>query len=233
MTWDGASLQGVINFTLTPNAVDLRGATAQIEVYQLHFYSEQGSIMTRTYCIAVSGRVDDPDSPNGFNYAITGSVHGCYIFVDGTTYDSRIVFGESISTACINNNMPDSPMQDYFATVLGTYIADYDGEESVQILSNLRSAQTLYIDVIRVGSVSYKGYAESETTLTTLVNNEVLCTVKFTKIDGGFVSENYVEGSVPFPMRVPGQEDSGISKSWWGIDALPTFSPGKTPNITP
>jgi hypothetical protein len=192
-----------------------------------------GSIMTRTYCIAVSGRVDDPDSPDGFNYAITGAVNGLYIFIDGTTYDSRIVFGESISAACLCNNMPDSPMQDYFATFLGTYIADYDGEESVQILSSLRSAQTLCIDVIRVGSVSYKGYAKSETTLTTLVSNEVLCTVEFTKIDSGFVSGNYVEGSVPYPMRVPGQEDSLISKFWRGTDALPTFPPGKTPNITP
>jgi hypothetical protein len=234
MTWDGASLQGVINFTLTPDAFDLRGATAQIEIYRLHFYSEQGPIMTRTYSIAVSGRVDDPDSPVGFNYAITGQYgEGVYMFIDGTVYDSKTVFGESISTSCLYNNMPDVPMQDYFPTFLGTYIADYDGEEAVQILSKLRNAQTLYIDVSRIGSVSYKGDSSSEKTLTTLVSNEVLCTVKFAKIDGGFVSGNYVEGSIPSPMRTPGQEDSYASKNWLGTDVLPTFPLGKTPSLVP
>lgn len=206
MNWDGAHIQGIMNFTLTPDAINIRGADAQIDFYRLHFYSDKGPIVNMTYSVGVSGK-----------YAITGATgSGTYMFADGTTFDSSVVFGVGTGGHVIDNNLPEVPLEnDYVITVLSNYIADYGGEKSVQALTDLRNTQTLYLDVSRIGSVSYHGNSGSTTTITTLDNEEVLCHIEFTKIDGGFVYGNYVEGSVPFSIQTP--------------SSSPTMSPIVTP----
>ena len=204
MTWDGVFIDGIFNFTITPNARELTGAVAQIEYYKIHIYSDQGSIITRTYSVAVSGRVPDPDSLIGYNYAITGGGgSGWCQFADGTTFDGGAIFGEGCGSAGLYNNLPDSPLQEFTLAPFTIYIADYDGEEAIQIISELRNVQTLYLEISKIGTVAYQLNSNSKPTIITLIEEEVLYQMEFTKIDSGFVYREFVEGSVGYPVHTP------------------------------
>ncbi len=199
-TGDGVPIQGVVNFTYSSAAMDLKGANAQIEFYKFHIYSDKGSIANISYSIAITGRVNDPWSPTGFNYVINGTRDNIFYFADGSSYDANAVIGDSEygSGIVICNNMPDFPLDStYMPAVLLSCITDSE------TIDNMKNAQTLYIDVIRTFSVSHKGDYTGSTTTTNLTDDEVLFTVEMTKIDNGFVYGNYVEGTVPFPMQVP------------------------------
>jgi hypothetical protein len=67
-------------------------------------------------------------------------------------------------------------------------------ERSVQALINIESSQTIYVDVTRVITVTYKlqtnpGSSVASTT-TTLASNEVLGHIELVKTDFGFASGN-------------------------------------------
>ena len=49
MSWDGATIQGIANFTLTPAGMALQGADAKIEYYQFQISSDQGPIANISY----------------------------------------------------------------------------------------------------------------------------------------------------------------------------------------
>ena len=204
MAWDGVLVNGVFNFTITPNARELTGAVAQIEFYKIHIYSDQGSIINRTYSVAVCGRVPDPNSWNGYNYAITGSGgSGWYEFADGTTFDGGAIFGEGSGGTSMYNNLPDYPLQEFTIAPFSLYIADYDGEEAIEIISELRNTQTLYLEISKVGTVAYQLNSNSKPTIITLIEEEILYQLEFTKIDSGFVYKEFVEGSVGYPVHTP------------------------------
>jgi hypothetical protein len=68
----------------------------------------------------------------------------------------------------------------------------------------LRNAQTLYIDVSKICSVSYQGNSSSTAaTTTTLASDEILCHIALIKTENGFVYGTYTEGTVPFPIQTP------------------------------
>ena len=141
--------------------------------------------------------------------AITGSGCNTFTFADGTTYDGNTVVGDSVcggfKVLCNIRGAPDvPPVEIYTVTVVGSFIADYNGENTVQTLPELRNAQTLYLDVSKICSVQYQGNSSSTTaTTTTLASNEILCHIEFTKTENGFVYGTYTEGTVPFPIQTP------------------------------
>jgi hypothetical protein len=207
MTWNGAMIQAIANFTLTPDALNLKNADAQIEFYQFRVSSEQGAIVNLTYSIAVCREeINVPGLPGGCYMAITGSGCNRFTFADGTIYDGNAVAGDSVcGGGVVLANMPDIlPVQNYTVAVVGSYIADYDGNSSMQTLTELRNAQALYIDVSRICSVSYQGNSSSTTgTTTTMASSQVIRHIMLTKTNDGFVYGTYEEGTVPFPMETP------------------------------
>jgi len=207
MTWDGAMFQAIANFTLTSDAINLKSADAQIEFYQFRLYSDnEASIVNITYSVAVCREeLNVPGIPGGVYLAITGSGSNKFTFADGTTYDGTAVVGDSICGGSkVICNIPGQPVEDYTVAVVGSYIADYKGNNVVQTLPELRNAQTLYIDVSKICSVSYQGNSSSTAaTTTTLASDEILCHIALTKIENGFVYGTYSEGTVPFPIQTP------------------------------
>jgi hypothetical protein len=207
MTWDGAMVQAIANFTLTPEAINLENADAQIEFYQFRICSEQGAIVNITYSVAVCREEANVTGvPGGWYSAITGSGGNKFNFADGTTYDGNIVVGDSVcgGGVVIPNMQGVLPVMNYTTAVVGSYIADYNGNNAQQALIELRNAQTLYIDVSRICSVSHQGNSSSTTaTTTTMASNEVIEHIVLTKTDSGFVYGTYKEGMVPFPIETP------------------------------
>jgi hypothetical protein len=191
MTWDGAMVQAIANFTLTSDAINLKNADAQIEFYQFRLYSDTAAIVNITYSVAVCREeLNVTGIPGGCYVAITGSGCNKFTFADGTTYDGNAVVGDSVcGGGVVLANMPSIlPVQNYTVAVVGSYIADYNGNNAIQILSELRNAQTLYIDVSKICSVSYQGNSSSTTaTTTTMTSNEILCHITLTKTENCFV----------------------------------------------
>jgi hypothetical protein len=201
MTWDGAMIQALANFTLTPAAIELKNADAQVEFYQFQVSSDQGPIVNITYSVAVSKEeVNVTGVPGGVWMAITGSGGNSFTFADGTTYNGPN--NGNCGGGMVLSNIPDEPMQNFTVAVVSTYLASYNGNSASQALTELRNAQNLYIDVTRAYSVSFEGNAKTATT-TTISNNQVLQHIELTKTGNGFVYGTYTEGTVPFPMETP------------------------------
>ena len=207
MTWEGAIFQAIANFTLTSDALNLKNADAQIEFYQFRLYSGTASIVNITYTVAVCREeLNVLGIPGSCYMAITGSGGHIFYFADGTTYDGNVVAGDSIcGGGQVIANIPGVLRdKNYTVAVVGSYIADYKGNNAVQTLPELRNAQTLYIDVSKICSVSYQGNSSSTTaTTTTMASNEILCHIELTKTENGFVYGTYTEGTVPFPIQTP------------------------------
>jgi len=197
----------VVNFTFTPDAVNLKGADAKIEVFNFHIYTDKTSIANTTYCLALSGNLFDPKSPGGFRPAIQGCGPDLFNFADGTRLNITEVFGDtegitsavySSSIAGLDTNYEGNPyfQEDYLEGRVSAFLSEENGEKSAQALTNLRNAQTLYVEVTRVMTITYHHQTNidsSTSSITTiLATSDVLSRIELTKTDFGFVS-----GSVP------------------------------------
>lgn len=199
MTWDGVMIQGIANFTFSPEAFALNNTDARIEFYQFQVSSDQGPILNMTYSIAVSkAEYNVPGLPGGVYTAITGSGANSFIFADGTIYRAP-VNGDCMGGMVLYSN---PAIGNFTCAVLSDYIASYNGNNAPAAIAELRNAQNLYIDVTRAFSVSFEGNATTATT-TTMSSNQVLQHIELTKINGGFVYGTYTQGCVPFPMETP------------------------------
>lgn len=212
-TWDMAYIEVIINFTVTPEARELKeGTDAQIEFYMFHVYSEQGSIANLSYSVAVSRGIKYVQGEPIRDVGITGGGNNCYYFADGTMFDGNIVLGDNHKcgggTTC--NYIPGEEylsVGEYIYTGLGASIGDSgdpNEEKTMDALAALRSAHTIYIEVSRVCSVSYQESSQHESsTEVTLVNDDALGHIELTRIDDGFICGEYVNGSLPWPVRAP------------------------------
>ena len=206
-TWDAATIQGLANFTLTPDALTLKNADAQAEFYRFRVYSDQGDIVNLTYSMGVSiEQLNVTGLPGGCYTAITGSGGNMLTSqmeppstatqLSVTTYAAAAQSDLSYRACCRTVN--------YTTTALGSTIADYNGKTTSEALTALRNAKALYIDISRICTVAYHGNATTTTaTTTTMTDSHVLQHIELTKVDGGFVYGAYKEGTVPFPMQTP------------------------------
>ena len=200
-TWDGVLIQGVANFTFAPEALALNNTDARIEFYQFQVSSENGPILNMTYSMAVSKtEYNVPGIPGGMYSAITGSGDNTFDFADGTIYQAPAT-GDCMGGTVLYES-PLNPIANYTCGVLSDYITSDNGNSGSQVIAELRSAQTLYIDVTRTISVAFEGNAATATT-TTMSSSQILQHIELTKISSGFVYGTYVQGSVPFPMETP------------------------------
>jgi len=179
-TWTGASIEIVANFTLTTDA--LQNADAQIEYYKFAVSSDQGPIVDLGYYIIE----DKADSVVG----IRGD--GTITFANGLTYNGPASNGGQ----CINWQAwsPEAVMG-----FVSSYILEYNGNDVSQAVTQIRDAQTLYVDLSKVSTVTVSG----DLTATTPADNQIIQHIELTKTDNGFVYGNYVSGTLPIPIQTP------------------------------
>lgn len=212
-SWNGVNIQGIANFTLTPAGSDLQGADAKIEYYQFEISSDQGPIVNISYSVALTiekfpagDKINNiPGIPGGGYMAITGGGANQYFFANGVTYNgipdyNGYCSGGSTFCQVVGDNLPETLTNQTISTAaFGSYIMNYNGDNSNQAITQLRDAKTLSIDVSRICSVAYDG----NVTIITPSTNQVLQHIEFTKAGNGWVYGTYKEGMVPFPIETP------------------------------
>jgi hypothetical protein len=183
MTLYGSSIEAVVNFTLAPDA--LKNADAQIEYYKFAVSSDQGPIFNMGYYLVLEA--------NSYVTTGMGGPEGTITFANGLTFngpsatDSQdINFGSG--GQCINYPAWDS---NFTMGYVSNYIFGTDPNNLPQAVTELRNAQTLYIDVSKLCTVTVNG----NVTVTTPASNQILQHIVLTKTgDGlGFTYGSYSE----------------------------------------
>jgi hypothetical protein len=189
LPYDGATINVIMDYALTSRATDFKDVDAIIEVYKFQFYSEKGSIATFTHSIAITGVIPDTNTNSGGIYAIAdwNKEKNTYTFADGTILDITKTVG-SVDCSLVYCNDPENK---FFAidghAIIGDgiFVSEYE-EALVPLLADIRNAKTIYVEISRVMSVTYKhsnnSSAQSIIT-TTLANDEILYNVEIPKID--------------------------------------------------
>jgi hypothetical protein len=202
-TFNGAMIQVVANFTVTPDA--LKNADAQIEYFQFAVSSDQGPIVNIGYFIVISKQADDVTFLSG---------DGTIGFANGVTYNGPACNGgQGINYDAWNSSSTMGFVSDY---IYGT-----DANNVPRAVTELRNAQTLYIDVSVECTVTVNG----NVTATTPASNQVLQHIVLTKTDNGFVYGTYVDGTVPFPIEGPSTTSAPTPSQ------LTTFVPSNEPSF--
>jgi hypothetical protein len=240
MTWDGAAIQGIANFTVTPAGMTLQGADAKIEYYQFEIFSDQGPIANISYSVALSierypagNNINDiPGVPGGGYAAINGGGQNKWVFANGVAYNGIPNYngycggGNCFYDIAGNNLAPNTTNQTFTTGIFSASITNYNGNSQNQAITELRNAKTLYIDVSRVCSVSYNGTV----TVNMPSSNQVLQHIVLTKTTNGFVYGTYTQGEVPFPMESPSNPTGA-----WQTTSPPvtTIIPSNSTDTTP
>jgi len=193
-SFDSAALNVHMDYVMTSDTTNFKEVDAKIEVYNFHFYTDHDSVANITHSVAITGNVSDSNSPSGVINAIVDCAkdRDTYTFADGTVYDLTKTLGTvegSIVTCFDSEDLKFSYRPDgHLILGGGASIFDFDGEKSVQKLAILKSTQTLYVDVTRVMSVTYKHSSNilSQSTITALMSSEILYHIELPKVDGGF-----------------------------------------------
>jgi hypothetical protein len=173
----GANIEAVVNFTLNPSA--LTNTNAEIEYYQFAVSSDQGPIVNMTYYFA--------ENPN----------KNIIIFIGPgiAALDNGLTTGPVPSNS---QGLTYDPLNRTFTTgLVSNYIFGTDPNNLPQAVSDFRNAQTLYIDVSKISTVTANG----NITVTTPASSEILQHIVLTKTESGFVYGTYAEGTVPFQVE--------------------------------
>jgi hypothetical protein len=195
----------VMCYDITPNGANLKNVDAKIEVFNFHFYSDKGSILNITQSVAIAGKVPDPNSPNYTTDAIVewDSDKNTFTFADGTIYDFTKTLGYVESSGVGYASVEwITAAKGHFNFGTGASLSEANGEKAAQALTDLRNAQTIYVDITRVLQVTYK-HPSSPTTSSiitaTPTNNEVLYHIELSALDdmGRAVYEGGHEGYFP------------------------------------
>ena len=201
-------------YDITPNGFNLKDADAKIEVYNFHIYSDQKSLANVTQSVAITGNVSDPSVPNGVTTAITewSSDKNTYTFADGTIYDMTGVIGPVSATSVGFTDLHwISVAKGHFNFGGGIDFCEstttYESAhilKDTQALNDLRSAQTIYIDITRVLQATYKqsnNQLFASTIMATQTSKEVLqhIVLDMTELDnmGRVLYEGEHEGYIP------------------------------------
>lgn len=221
---DTGSVGAIMCYDITPYGANLGSVDAKIEVYNFHFYSDQGSILNMTHSVAIAGSVPDKSSPNDVTDAIIDwdNDKNTYTFADGTVYDFTNIFGNvESSVVCYASAQWSTAAKGHHNMGGGPVLSYTEGEQTAQALTNLRNAQTLYVDITRIMQVTYKHPSSpisSSVITATPTTNEVLYRIEFPALDdmGRYMCEGGHEGYFPT------FEDLGLSIDMFDI---PTTTP--------
>ena len=213
----------VANFTLTPELINLNDVDAKIEVYKFHVYSDQGPITNMIYTFETSQDIPDPKAPNGVTKAIRRWNNGDWVFADNTSYNLTDVIGpiDGGSMRVLDPLRDNRFIEEGWAFItVSSFLSADKGERHVQALINLENAQTIYINITRVMTVTYKHQINSDSsiasTTNTLTHNKVLSHIELSKTDFGFAS-----GPVPDFMQNSDEHNTGKNGYAWWTPLLP------------
>jgi hypothetical protein len=187
----GAGIEAVVNFTLNPDA--LNGADAQIEYYKFAVSSDQGPIINMGYYIVLASNqniVTGIGGPNGTVNFASG------LNFNGPTLGQNINYGSGGQDINLDVWSPNYAMGYVSNNIFGT-----DSNNLPQAATELRNAQTLYIDVSKLCTVTVNG----NVTVTTPASNQILQHIELTNLGSGvgFMYGSYVQGTMPLPIDMP------------------------------
>ena len=154
---------------------------AQIEYYQFAVSSDQGPIVNMTYYVA--------EDPNNNTVVVIGP--GIVALSYGLTSGPVPSNSQGVNYNPLNSGFTTGLVSDY---IFGT-----DANNLPQAVTDLRNAQTLYIDVSKISTVTLDG----NSTVTTPASNQILQHIVLTKEGNEFVYGNYTPGTVPYPVETP------------------------------
>jgi hypothetical protein len=196
-TWDGATIQAVANFTLTANAME-SDADTQVEYYKFTVSTEEGPICDMGYYIAET-KTNMTEINAGIYKGTTLRLNDTITFKNGLSYNPP-ESGDGLPISWIGQAIGwtgDNPPNSTYG-VAGMHTSANDGEDSVypvlpQVVTQLRNAQTLSIDVSKVCTVTVKG----NVVVTTQAEPTILQHIELTKTDDGFVYGTYTVSTKP------------------------------------
>jgi hypothetical protein len=186
----GTTYHVALNFTVNPDAVDTLD-NARVEYYQLQVYSDKGQIANETYYFGANCKDDIDIDPTSFYFAqedwfnTTTSGGGAFITkFNGTLADSLAngsglcgIGGSSSSKSFANTTLPEKFL-------------------------DIQNANKLYIDVRRLGFVTFDG----NSTIVTLASNEVIQHVELTKSGDQFIYGTLPQSLLNQPPTIPEQK---------------------------
>jgi hypothetical protein len=171
-----------LNFTVNPDALK-QHADARVEYFEFQIYSDQDQITNQTYLMATnSSKVVDPVSMfnftliNGFNSTSGG---GGSLVTDLTAPIHLMRTGQTTN---------------YYSET-GNWINTRFGK----IILDLENASTIYLDVLRLGYVTFEG----NNTIVTLANTQIIQHLELTKKGDAFTYGEPPQASVLMPGELP------------------------------
>jgi hypothetical protein len=175
----GASIKALLNMTML-NSDPLQNYDAKIEYYQFRVYSGEGSIVNMTYYVGYA------------NISLTTLIagNGTIGFANGLVYSGTFCNG--------GGSLGDGFSSTNNTGFLSDQIVSADANDLPQAVTQLRNADTVYIDVYRQCMLTVKGY----TTVMTPENSNVLQHIVLTKTGTGLTYGTYVDGSAPIPAEI-------------------------------
>lgn len=162
-------------------------AEARLEYYQLQIYSDQGQIENMTTAIGV----------NSTNYVAPDSFH----FERKGWFNTTVTNGASFV-------MNSGGLFGFFSPEINTGLSSSDGTSGAlanttlpEKFLNLQNAHTVYIDVYRLGYVTFN----DNSTVVTLANDEIVQHIELTKNGDHFIYGNVPQIPPPpyFPPMTP------------------------------
>ncbi|MCW4045920.1 MAG: hypothetical protein NWE94_10460 [Candidatus Bathyarchaeota archaeon] len=191
MTLYGANIQVVANFTLNVDALD--NADAQIEYYKFAVSSDEGPILNMGYYVVVDF--------NPYSIVGIGGSEGTINFANGLTFKGPRGEDQEIYYDCGGQAINyEAWPSGYTMGFVSKYIFATDPNNLPQAAVMLKNAQTLYIDVSKICTVTVKG----NVTVTTPATDQILQHIELTNIGSGF---GFVYGAyaneIPFPVEGP------------------------------
>ncbi|MDR2720149.1 MAG: hypothetical protein LBC03_05050 [Nitrososphaerota archaeon] len=202
---DAGSIGATMCYDVTPEGANLADVDAKIEVYNFHIYSDQTSILNMTQSVAIAGNVSDLNDPSRIISAITESNGNTntYTFADGTIYDLTEVLGYvEESVLGFSSAEWSTAAKGHHNLAGGPILSASNGEKSAQALTNLRNAQTIYVEITRVLQITYKhpSNPNSSSIITVIpTSNEILYYLQLSELDnlGRAIYETNHTGYIP------------------------------------
>lgn len=203
-TWDGATIQAVVNFTLTADAME-SDVDQQVEYYRFTVSTEQGPICDMGYYIAESKTTNaDIAAAKAGNFSgVSLNMNDTITFKNGLSCNPPEISAGGVTSWSASWSgqtlswTGDKAPSNIYGVPYMRLTASYNEDSMYPVLpptiDQLRNAQTLSIDVSKICTVTVKG----DVAVTTTADPTVLQHIELTKTDNGFVYGTYTYSTKP------------------------------------
>ena len=154
--------------TVNSDAVDSQ-VGGRLEYFRIQIYSDQGQIVNTTRYVAAN--FTESFDPALIHFARAGWFNTTGLGTFGTGFSGNLQDGIGGGSSHLGISDSDQPSD------------EYSGATAAQQIEYIRDAQTIYIDVHRIGYITCTG----NSTVVTLANDEVIQHIELTKNGNQFV----------------------------------------------